>query len=266
MNIDNKNYREEFKCIKTDKMYFHLSPTSSPLKDGDTVYPNVPNSCMIGEDEETKRFCVGSTIGDCICAINKDLRMCYNIFVILGDKIIHEPNRFEVPDVNLTNEVWIMSPCKIKRIGSIFINESFDVAILNDICATCNPYFTYLNKFNINNLTDYGKLLKEEHPDLFEHDMDKYKHLDNKRILNKYQVDDIKVFYDMCRLLYRDNRDIFRHGKITDSSDDMKNKIIDKLKTITFKCTEECTRIVNNGYMVNEMISSVDDMQQELNS
>ena len=96
-------------------------------KDGQTLVPRIPQNFMTKngyEDNKTKRIPASDSIGKCLKAISKNLKN-EKLFVhkILTNEIPYNPTIQEVPDKNITGEVWFMKPVKLKCVGEILIPD-----------------------------------------------------------------------------------------------------------------------------------------------
>ena len=96
-------------------------------KNGQTLVPRIPQNFMTKngyEDNKTKRIPASDSIGKCLKAISKNLKN-EKLFVhkILTNEIPYNPTIQEVPDKNITGEVWFMKPVKLKCVGEILITD-----------------------------------------------------------------------------------------------------------------------------------------------
>lgn len=101
-------------------IYYHVSEKKLP----DTLYPRVPdnNYTYHGyEDYLTKRVCFGPSVDKCLVGLAANLKDKTFFVYIFEDinNIAYHPTQKEVFDVDITNEVWIKEPAKIKYIGKI---------------------------------------------------------------------------------------------------------------------------------------------------
>lgn len=98
-------------------MYYHVSKQDL---DGVVLNPRVPiNSWFIDngyEDCKTPRICVAKSIDDCLTAIGDNIKdMVLNVYIIepVSEELkIKHPSKKEVPDVEITNEIWILNKAK----------------------------------------------------------------------------------------------------------------------------------------------------------
>lgn len=96
-------------------------------KDNQTLVPRIPQNFMTKngyEDNKTKRIPASDSIGKCLKAISKNLKN-EKLFVhkILTNEIPYNPTIQEVPDKNITGEVWFMKPVKLKCVGEILVTD-----------------------------------------------------------------------------------------------------------------------------------------------
>lgn len=99
---------------------FHLSINNL---DGKTVKPSIPNNYMTQngyEDGKTKRVCFATSIDNCLRAFSQNCTGT-KLFVHVpdGKYDLYSPTTSEVPDVDITSEIWITEPVKMKCVGQI---------------------------------------------------------------------------------------------------------------------------------------------------
>lgn len=105
---------------------FHVSEKDLNNK---VLTPRVPrNSWFIDngyEDGKTPRICVAKTIDNCLTALGDDIKdMIFNVYSLEKadkDLITKIPTKEEVPDVEITNEIWILNEAKCKFLYKIKI-------------------------------------------------------------------------------------------------------------------------------------------------
>ena len=101
--------------------YYHLSKES----DLSIVEPSIPDNYMTKnkfEDHKTKRVCFAPSINQCLMAMSRNLTgETFYVYTLYESdyKKIKKPSVNQVPDVNITGEVWITDPVKVKYIGKI---------------------------------------------------------------------------------------------------------------------------------------------------
>lgn len=103
-----------------DTSLFHLSMNNL---DGKVIKPSIPNNFMTKhgyEESKTKRVCFSSSIDHCLRAFSQNCTgMKLYVHVPDGEYDTYNPSLSEVPDVNITSEVWITEPVRMKCIGQI---------------------------------------------------------------------------------------------------------------------------------------------------
>lgn len=119
---------------KNNGNLFHLSESNL---DGEILKPRIPDNYMTKnnfEDNETKRISFSTSIDGCLIAMGKNLKnKIFNVHIPskpINEKYIINTKELEnkVPDVHLTNEVWVIKPVKLKYIYQIKVlkpNKSF---------------------------------------------------------------------------------------------------------------------------------------------
>jgi hypothetical protein len=109
----------------TEELYF-LSPDNM---DGKTLSPRVPDNFLIKngyEDSETPRVCFAKSIDGALMALSQNLKG-KELYVHQPvdpdfDNIV-EPSIEQVPDVELTTEVWYTDDIEVKTVGKILVKE-----------------------------------------------------------------------------------------------------------------------------------------------
>ena len=115
------------KNIKLEELVF-VSDTE--LLDG-KINPRIPNNFFTKngyEDNKTKRICFSTSIDKCLMGLSKNLTDTY-LFVYkidleksnITEKDIYKPSIKQVPDANITDEVWILKSIYIKHEGKIHV-------------------------------------------------------------------------------------------------------------------------------------------------
>lgn len=112
-----------YKKLKTMNLY-HLSKNPN-LK---TIEPRIPSTAAFEENKATKRISFATSIDGCLKAVpftptNKTKLYVYTP-IIEKSTVGLLPTRIQVFDVNKTNEVWIMSPIKLRLIATIEIVDA----------------------------------------------------------------------------------------------------------------------------------------------
>lgn len=96
---------------------------------GDTFYyvPRVPGYPVRGEDKHTERICASPSIYEAFLGSQYYLELdafitsgmpLFFYYADVDEKHIHKPTIDELPDVNMTNECWILTPTTFKCINS----------------------------------------------------------------------------------------------------------------------------------------------------
>ena len=107
--------------LKKMKLY-HISPNPD-LKE---MFPRVPDSRLSYENAATKRVCFAPSIANCISAIPPKRAhgiMYVYIPVITDDTTGYRPSKTQVSDIDKTNEIWLCTDVKLKKIGTIDLGE-----------------------------------------------------------------------------------------------------------------------------------------------
>lgn len=111
---------------KTDQYYF-LSD-----KYLQTITPRVPDNRLTRrgyEDNKTERICVAPSIEQCLFSIgiyNKEIKRFYVYRPSKSDYIHHVPTEEEVPDINITDELWLLEPVNLTLMGIIETNKTLN--------------------------------------------------------------------------------------------------------------------------------------------
>lgn len=86
------------------------------------LIPRIPkNNYFINsglEDNTIERICFCESINECVLAKGMKKGAIFNVFYIdIDEKDIYRPTKDEVCDVELSNEIWVMKPVKVKYYG-----------------------------------------------------------------------------------------------------------------------------------------------------
>ena len=108
---------------------FHVSEENLNNK---VLTPRIPtNSWFIDngyEDNKTPRICVTKSIDNCLIAIGDDIKdMVLNVYVLekVDEELItKKPSKEEVPDVEVTNELWILNKARCKFLFRIKVGNA----------------------------------------------------------------------------------------------------------------------------------------------
>lgn len=92
-----------------------------------TLFPKIPNNYFTQngyEDNTTKRVCFAPTIDKCLMGLSQNIqgkKFYVHIPYDNQNLDIYKPNKQEVPDSAITDEIWVKNKVKIKCIGRISI-------------------------------------------------------------------------------------------------------------------------------------------------
>ena len=85
--------------------------------------PRIPDNYMTKngyEDSKTKRVCFAPTIDQCLMGLSQNLKgKELYVYIPDGDYNLYSPTVKEVPDSDITNEIWIKEPVKVKLVSKI---------------------------------------------------------------------------------------------------------------------------------------------------
>lgn len=98
--------------------------------DGKTLNPRIPNNFMTKngyEDNRTKRVCFSPSIDKALMGISQNMTG-KQLFVHMPAKGINrahiiKPTKKQVPDVDITGEIWLTEPIELKCIGKIKVES-----------------------------------------------------------------------------------------------------------------------------------------------
>jgi hypothetical protein len=128
--------------INTKNLYF-----VSPKKDISILYPRIPDSRELFENDNIKRICFSNNIDKCIIATTqhhlKKKLYIYNIKYVLRDnKLVKRSlgvsnkniikNKL-VDDAHLTNEIWVCEPVILNIVGEIKLDRRKIITIKSNI-------------------------------------------------------------------------------------------------------------------------------------
>lgn len=97
------------------------------------LQPRIPDNFLtqIGaEDNKTPRVCFSDSIDGCLIALSRNLKGM-KLFVHVADcdesvlRQFRHPTTEEVPDADITDEVWSLKPVEIKCIGQIQVKKAY---------------------------------------------------------------------------------------------------------------------------------------------
>ncbi len=95
--------------------------------DGKTLEPRIPDNFFTKnkyEDYQTKRLCFAPSIDQSLSAISQNLTgKTYNVYEP-EQKVstVWRPNKGAVPDSDITGELWVKEPTKLKKTGTITVS------------------------------------------------------------------------------------------------------------------------------------------------
>lgn len=139
--------------IRTQSLY-HVSKNSEL----ELLIPGISKKLLKGEDATTKRISAAPTIDGCFRMVGysvKEMPARYYVYrlLITKDTEVVRPTKDQVPDVELGDEYWILTPTRVELIGCIDISyDSISKTFIFD------DYVTPISK---------SQLLKTEDPDIF---------------------------------------------------------------------------------------------------
>lgn len=112
---------------KLDGYKGHCYFISEKEMDGKELKPRIPSNYLTKhgyEDSETSRICFTDDVGKCLTALSQNVKgKTFNVYE--PDDIkkysVYKPNTKAVPDSDITGELWITEPVKLKNIGRITV-------------------------------------------------------------------------------------------------------------------------------------------------
>ena len=111
-----------------DKLYF---VSEKSIKDN-ILFPRIPDNYFTQngyEDNINKRVCFCKTIEKCLMALSKNCKDLVFYVYEVDDATkyqVYEPDVSEVPDSIITEELWILSPVKLKFICKVKCTNSVE--------------------------------------------------------------------------------------------------------------------------------------------
>lgn len=115
-NPRNRRFIDSKKLRKMTLYHISTNPDLHYLE------PRIPTSRLKTENAATKRICFASSIDGCLRAIPSSARKGeFYVYtpIIEDDTIGFLPSKVQVSDIKYTNEVWILSNIKVKKIRTI---------------------------------------------------------------------------------------------------------------------------------------------------
>jgi hypothetical protein len=107
----------------TDNLFF-LSETNM---DGQILTPRIPRNFFTDngfEDNKTRRVCFAPSIDKCLLGLSMNCKNKeYFVHVPIGSFAVIYPTKIDVPDVEITGEIWVCDPVKIECVGKIRVDD-----------------------------------------------------------------------------------------------------------------------------------------------
>jgi len=128
---------EDYSTPKEDVSFLNEAKINQPLYhislhnlDGEVLKPRIPDNFMVRqgyEDSTTKRVSFCKSIDGCLMALSQDIKGL--------EFYVHEPANYDdidiqyigkvqVPDSEVTGEVWVTNNCKLKTIAKIRVGKA----------------------------------------------------------------------------------------------------------------------------------------------
>ena len=112
--------------IESEASSENLFHVSSVKLANTTLEPRVPDNFLVRngyEDKTTERISVCKSIDDCLTAMSRSLKNKDFYVYKLKDTNVKKktPSVKELPDVSITNEVWLLEPSEFELVGKIHI-------------------------------------------------------------------------------------------------------------------------------------------------
>lgn len=120
-------YNDKYQVVtesstNTPQQLYFLSRISM---DDEIIKPRIPDNFMTKhgyEDNKTPRVCFAPSIDQCLMALSqkcKGFELYVHVPEDINKKYVKYPTKKEVPDVDITGEVWITKPVTLQCIGKI---------------------------------------------------------------------------------------------------------------------------------------------------
>lgn len=107
----------------TDNLFF-LSETNM---DGQILTPRIPRNFFTDngfEDNKTRRVCFAPSIDKCLLGLSMNCKNKeYFVHVPIGSFTVIYPTKIDVPDIEITGEIWVCDPVKIECVGKIRVDD-----------------------------------------------------------------------------------------------------------------------------------------------
>lgn len=90
---------------------------------GNMLLPRIPKNFLTDngfEDNTTNRICFAQSIDKCLLGLSMNCKnKIFYVHVPVGLYSVIYPTKAQVPDVDITGEVWICKPVKVECVGKI---------------------------------------------------------------------------------------------------------------------------------------------------
>ena len=117
---------ESYHLVNASRLY----RLDSKDLDGKFIYPEIPKNFLTKhnfENKEVKRVCFSPSIDKCLRALSENIKgKTFYVHIPDPDKEynIYKPNKEDVPDADLTGELWIRKPVMLKCLGKIKVGSA----------------------------------------------------------------------------------------------------------------------------------------------
>jgi hypothetical protein len=95
--------------------------------DGQILTPRIPRNFFTDngfEDNKTRRVCFAPSIDKCLLGLSMNCKNKeYFVHVPIGSFAVIYPTKIDVPDVEITGEIWVCDPVKIECVGKIKVDD-----------------------------------------------------------------------------------------------------------------------------------------------
>ena len=124
---------------------YHISTTNL---DGAVLNPRIPSNYFTNngfEDSKTRRVCFSTSVDGALSGLSQNIEgQEFYVHVPACKQKIYIPNTNQVPDVKITNEVWVSTPTRIRCVGKIKVGK----AIGDDIMFKYGDNIAYNVRWN----------------------------------------------------------------------------------------------------------------------
>lgn len=114
-----------------DLTLYHLSERTYDSRA--VIYPRIPSNYLTEnhyENTKTPRICAAHSIDSCLIALHQNLvGRTFHVYTIDRPFRSMYPTIRDVPDVEITNEVWVLDPVHLSYIGDIKIISTIDTPV-----------------------------------------------------------------------------------------------------------------------------------------